>query len=148
MALLDFSVSVFRRRVGHFSQWRSLGFGAREVLIGGRTSSKLRDRFLADCRERVRRALPAELPALQLVRGRRLHQIQLELNVRTDGGRARFTGRVPVIVEPRPLGPTRTVDIAYHPLRPHEWFPLNERHSLRELANTVFAAINTAGDIS
>ncbi|PRP92193.1 ATP-dependent Clp protease ATP-binding subunit ClpE [Enhygromyxa salina] len=138
MAQLDFSVSVFQRQSNNFSQWWSLGFGAREVYVGGRTSSKLRDRFIAECRERVRRALPAELPALKLVRGRRLHHVQLDLSVRTDDARTRFARRVPVIVEPRPLGPTRTLDIAYHPMRPHEWFPLNERYSLQELANAVF----------
>jgi ATP-dependent Clp protease ATP-binding subunit ClpC len=138
MAVLDFSVTVFQRCVGNFSQWWSLGFGAREVCVSGRTSSKLRDQFLAECRERVRAALPAELPALQLVRGRRLHHVQLDLTVRSEDNRFRVAGRVPVVVEPRPLGPARTIEIAYHPMRPHEWFPLNERHSLQELATAVF----------
>lgn len=138
MAVLDFSVTVFERRVGNFSQWWSLGFGAHEVCVSGRTSSKLRDQFLGECRARVRKALPVELPALQLVRGRRLHHVQLDLTVRSEDSRVRFAGRVPVIVEPRPLGPQRTFEIAYHPMRPHEWFPLNERSSLQDLANTVF----------
>ena len=62
MAQLDFSISVFQRRVGNYSQWWSLGFGATPVFVAGRTSSKLRDRFVNDCRERVRQASPSELP--------------------------------------------------------------------------------------
>ncbi|PRQ07701.1 AAA family ATPase [Enhygromyxa salina] len=147
MAVLDFSVTVFQRSLGNFSQWWSLGFGAREVCVSGRASSKLRDQFLAECRERVRRALPAELPALQLVRGRRLHHVQLDLTVRSDDGRLRFTGRVPVIVEPRPLGLSAAIEIAYHPMRPHEWFPLNDRHTLQDLANTVFQRRWTAAGL-
>jgi ATP-dependent Clp protease ATP-binding subunit ClpC len=139
MTMLDVSVSVFQRRMGNFSRWWSLGFGDREVFVGGRTSSKLRDRFIADCRERVRSAIPAELPDLQLIRGRRLHYVQLDLAVRNIDGRVRFTGKVPLIVEPRPLGPDRILEIAYHPLRTHEWFPVGDgRHSLEELANAVF----------
>jgi ATP-dependent Clp protease ATP-binding subunit ClpC len=148
MTQLDFSVSVFQRRTGNFSQWYSLGFGASPVVVAGRTSSKLRDRFVNDCRERARQARPIELPSLQLVRGRRLHHVQLDLNVRSEEGRIRFAGRVPLIVEPRPLGRQRTLEIAYHPMRPSEWFPLDSSSrpgdradssaSIQELANTVF----------
>lgn len=139
MTIIDFSVSVFQRRTGTFSQWWSLGFGASPVVVAGRTSSKLRDRFVNDCRERARQASPSEIPSLQLVRGRRLHHVQLDLNVRHDDGRVRFTGRVPLIVEPRPLGPQRTLEIAYHPMRPSEWFPLDPVTPVQELANAVFA---------
>ncbi|HLT35825.1 MAG TPA: AAA family ATPase, partial [Enhygromyxa sp.] len=139
MTILDISVSVFQRRMNQFSRWWSIGFGDREVFVGGRTSSKLRDRFVADCRERVREATPARLPGLQLIRGRRLHYVHLDIAVRNQEGRVRFTGRVPLIVEPRPLGPDRTLQIAYHPLRTDEWFPLGDgRHTLEELANAVF----------
>ncbi|HVH98957.1 MAG TPA: AAA family ATPase [Enhygromyxa sp.] len=139
MSMLDVSVSVFQRRMGTFSRWWSLGFGGSEVFVGGRTSSKLRDRFVADCRERVRAATPADLPSLQLIRGRRLHYVQLDLAVRNHEGRVRFTGKVPLIIEPRPLGPDRSLQIAYHPLRTDEWFPLGDgRHTIEELANAVF----------
>jgi ATP-dependent Clp protease ATP-binding subunit ClpC len=138
MTQLDFSVSVFQRRTGNFSQWWSLGFGASPVVVAGRTSSKLRDRFVNDCRERARQARPGELPSLQLVRGRRLHHVQLDLNLRTEDGRVRFAGRIPLIVEPRPLGQSRTLEIAYHPMRPLEWFPLDSSSSVQELANAVF----------
>jgi ATP-dependent Clp protease ATP-binding subunit ClpC len=139
MTQLDFSVSVFQRRTGNFSQWWSLGFGGSPVVVAGRTSSKLRDRFVNDCRERARQAGPSEIPSLLLVRGRRLHHVQLDLNVRHEDGRVRFTGRVPLIVEPRPLGPQRTLEIAYHPMRPSEWFPLDPTTPVQELANAVFA---------
>lgn len=139
MTQIDFSVSVFQRRTGNFSQWWSLGFGASPVVVAGRTSSKLRDRFVNDCRERARQAGPSEIPSLQLVRGRRLHHVQLDLNVRHEDGRVRFTGRVPLIVEPRPLGAQRTLEIAYHPMRPSEWFPLDPITPVQELANAVFA---------
>ena len=90
MSTLDFSVSVFQRRMDNFSRWWSVGFGSPEVFVGGRTSSKLRDRFVAECRERARKATPAELPALQLVRGRRLHYAHVDLAIRNDAGRVRF----------------------------------------------------------
>ena len=138
MTSMDFSVSVFQRRTGHVSAWWSLGFGATPIVTAGRTSSKLRDRFVADCRERARTALPSELPALQLIRGRRLHHVQLDLTVRGDEGRIRFAGRIPLIIEPRPLGPDRSLTIAYHPMRAHEWFPVDDRVPLDELASTVF----------
>lgn len=138
MTQLDFSVSVFQRRMGNFSQWWSLGFGATPVVVSGRTSSKLRDHFVNNCRERARQASPGELPSLQLVRGRRLHHVQLDLSLRGEEGRVRFAGRVPLIVEPRPLGRSRALEIAYHPMRPHEWFPLDSSLSLHELADVVF----------
>jgi ATP-dependent Clp protease ATP-binding subunit ClpA/ATP-dependent Clp protease ATP-binding subunit ClpC len=138
MSAIDFSVSVFQRRAGQHSQWWSLGFGAVPVVVAGRTSSKLRDRFVDDCRERARAALPIEVPDLQLIRGRRLHHVHLDLSVRNDDGRTRFTGRVPLIVEPRPLGPDRVVEIAYHPLRQYEWFPIDQTNGLAELANLAF----------
>ncbi|MFO7564769.1 MAG: AAA family ATPase [Enhygromyxa sp.] len=149
MSMLDVSVSVFQRRINQFSRWWSIGFGSQEVFVGGRTSSKLRDRFIADCRARVREATPAELPDLQLIRGRRLHYVRLDLAVRNFEGRVRFTARVPVIVEPRPLGPDQSVTIAYHPLRTDEWFPLGDgRHSLEELANAVFQRFWSAAKLS
>ena len=139
MSTLDFSVSVFQRRMDNFSRWWSVGFGSPEVFVGGRTSSKLRDRFVAECRERARKATPAELPALQLVRGRRLHYAHVDLAIRNDAGRVRFTAKVPLIVEPRPIGPDRSVEIAYHPLRPDEWFPTGDgSHGLDEVASAAF----------
>jgi ATP-dependent Clp protease ATP-binding subunit ClpC len=147
MTQLDFSISVFQRRTGHFSQWWSLGFGSEPVIVSGRTSSKLREHFVNNCRQRVRAATPNELPSMQLVRGRRLHHIHLDLNLRSEDGRLRFTGNIPLVVEPRPLGRRRTYEIAYHPMRPSEWFPLDSASrpsgsdwsaSVQELANAVF----------
>lgn len=138
MALLDVSVSVFERKRAGVHQWWSLGFGEAVVHQTGRSVSKVRERFLADCRERVRRSTPEQIPALQLVRGRRLHHVQLELNIRHAEGRVRFAGSVPIIVEPRPLGPERSVTIAYHPLRPQDWFPLASHAALATQANAVF----------
>jgi ATP-dependent Clp protease ATP-binding subunit ClpC len=148
MTSLDFSVSVFQRRLDNYSRWWSVGFTDPEVFVAGRTSSKLRDRFLADCRERVRASTPAELPALQLVRGRRLHYAHVDLAIRGDEGRIRFTAKVPLIVEPRRLGPDTTLEIAYHPLRPGEWFPVgDESRSLDERAGSVFQRLWSAAKL-
>jgi len=139
MATHDVSVSVFQRRSNNFSRWWSLGFGGRELTIAGRASSKLLDRFVNDCRERYRQATPSELPSYQLIRGRRLQHVQVELSLRIDQGRVRFAGQVPLITEPRPLGPHRSLNIAYHPIRPHEWFPIGaDEHDLQGLASAVF----------
>ena len=139
MSAHDFYVSVFQRRINNFSRWWSLGFGEPELFVGGRTSSKLRDRFIAACRERASKTEPGELANLQLIRGRRLHHLHLDLSVRNQTERVRFTGKVPIIVEPRLIGPDRLVEIAYHPLRPDEWFPLGDgRHSIEDLATAVF----------
>ncbi|MFV8755312.1 AAA family ATPase [Nannocystaceae bacterium ST9] len=135
---MDFSVAVFQRRQGPNSEWWALGFGAPPPFVGGRTSSKLRDRFVGLCRDMVARTLPTGLAAMQLVRGRRLEKPMLDLSVRGDEGRERFAGRVPLVVEPRPLGPERVLRIAYHPLRQDEWFPIDEQRNLAEQANAYF----------
>lgn len=148
MATHDVSVALFQRRINNFSHWQSLGFGDRPVSIAGRTSSKLHDRFVNDCRERFRAATPAELPSFQLIRGRRLRHLHLDLSVRTDQGRLRFAGWVPLITEPRPLGPDRSLHIAYHPLRAQEWFPIGEHGArLGELANLVFQRLWSAAQL-
>jgi ATP-dependent Clp protease ATP-binding subunit ClpC len=138
MPQMDFSVAVFQRRQGPNSEWWAVGFGASMPYVGGRTSSKLRDRFVGLCRDVVNKTLPAGLAAMQLVRGRRLEKPMLDLSVRSDDGRERFAGRVPLIVEPRPLGPDRVLRIAYHPLRQDEWFPIDETRTLVEQANSYF----------
>ncbi|EDM76056.1 ClpA/B family protein [Plesiocystis pacifica SIR-1] len=137
---MDLSVSVFQRKVGNTSTWWSVGFGPHEIQHSGRNLTKLRDRFVSDCRERVKDTKPRALAELQLVRGRELALVQLDLTVRASAGKERFTGRVPLILEPRPVGPDRVLHIAYHPLRPREWFPYpaDERGRLPELAQVVF----------
>lgn len=144
---MDFSVAVFQRRQGPNSEWWALGFGAPPPFVVGRTSSKLRDRFVVACRDVVTRTPPVGLAAMQLVRGRRLEKPMLELSVRNDEGRERFAGRVPLIVEPRMLGPDRTLRIAYHPLRQAEWFPIDEDRSLAEQASSYFQAAWSAAKL-
>lgn len=135
---MDFSVAVFVRRQGPASEWWALGFGAAPPTASGRTSSKLRDRFVGLCREVVTATAPANLADLQLIRGRRLERVMLDLTIRHEGGRHRFAGRVSLVVEPRPLGPDRVLRIAYHPLRQHEWFPIDDRRTLAEQATIYF----------
>ncbi|NVB42885.1 ATP-dependent Clp protease ATP-binding subunit [Pseudenhygromyxa sp. WMMC2535] len=138
MAATDFSVTVFQRQVGTAGTWVSLGFGAAPIRVTGRTSTKLRERFVAACRERVRGCAAAELPELQLVRGRKLVRLAIDITLRRPEGRERFAGRVPLVLESRPLGPDRLLPIAYHPLRPNEWFPYLHEGKLGERAATFF----------
>ncbi len=147
MPQMDFSVAVFQRRIGPDSEWWALGFGPTPTTVSGRTSSKLRDRFVGLCREVVTRTLPSGLAAMQLVRGRRLERPMLDLSVRGDEGRERFAGRVPLVVEPRPLGPDRVLRIAYHPLRQAEWFPIDENRNLAEQANNYFQTVWSAAKL-
>lgn len=147
MAQMDFSVAVFQRRQGPNSEWWALGFGAAPPYVAGRTSSKLRDRFVGQCREVVGNTLPAGLAAMQLIRGRRLERPMLDLSVRGDEGRERFAKRIPLIIEPRPLGPDRVVRIAYHPLRQDEWFPLDESRPIAEQANAYFQRVWSAAKL-
>ncbi len=81
---------------------------------------------------------PGGLASLQLVRGRRLERPLVEVSVRNDEGRERFAKRIPLVIEPRPLGPDRVLRIAYHPLRQDEWFPVDEARPLADQASAFF----------
>lgn len=150
MEHLDFSVAVFQRRTNHHNSWWALGFAdaaGRPVSVAGRSASKLREQFVASCRESLRDRLPQQLPELQLIRGRRLLRIETTIAVRRGGRRHRFVGQLPIIVEPRPLGPNKTLRIAYHPLRQHEWFPLADPEQLSQLATAVFGRYWSAAEL-
>ncbi|GEM_PF-350183 len=138
MANLDFSVSVFQRNADREHTWEALHFGGQEISLDGRNTTKLRDRFIHMCREAIRQAAPAQLPDFQLVRGRRLARVRVELTVRCPEGRESFTGKLPLILEPRPIGPDRVMHIAYHPLRQQEWFPYKHEAELESRATAFF----------
>ncbi|MCA9685326.1 MAG: AAA family ATPase, partial [Myxococcales bacterium] len=144
---MDFSVSVFQRKLGTNNTWITLGFGAEQIQMTGSNIGKVRDRLIGVCREQVRHSKPADLPALQLIRGRKLVGLQLELGIRRGGMRERFAGTVPLILEPRPLGPDRVQRIAYHPLRPDEWFPYEFESELSKLATVALSAAWSAAGL-
>ena len=64
MAAMDFSVSVFQRKLGTNNTWITLGFGAEQIQMTGSNIGKVRDRLIGVCREQVRHSKPADLPAL------------------------------------------------------------------------------------
>lgn len=138
MSVQDFSVSVFQRTIERVSHWHALHFGRHSIQVAGRATTKLRDRFVRRCRDAVRESRPVDLADMQLVRGRKLVRVRVELTVRCAEGREPFSHKVPLILEPRPVGPDTILQIAYHPLRPNEWFPYELESELPALASREF----------
>src|SRR5262249_1349823 len=56
-----------------------------------------------------------------------------------DDKRRKVSGLCPIIVEPRFAGDGRTLDVAYHPARQSEWFPLPGASTLGDAAAAYFA---------
>lgn len=136
-------VALYQRRLGRGSlRWTSLGLGQRTVTATGASLPAVRRHFLDELTAAVADAGAAELPRFTLHPGARLVVVKAALDLRGRRGRRSVSGRFPVVIEPRPLGPDRALPLAYHPERPGDWFtaPLLDGADLDETALAARAA--------
>lgn len=110
------------------------------MTVTASSPAKARQRLMERVRKRVAKLYPRELERLEAVRGRRLHSVRLDLSMRGGRARSRFYGVVPIIVEPRTRGTAvpGPLLVAYHPLRPDQWFVHEDGRELAEEAKAFF----------
>ncbi len=137
---MEVRISVFSRTRGRSLQWATVGLGPLDARVTAASAGKARQRLMDGLRKRVAKLWPHELEPLEFVRGRRLAIVTLELSLRGKGGRRRFHGAVPLVVEPRTRGGAvpGTIDLVYHPLRPGAWFVHEAGRTLADEAKAFF----------
>ncbi|MCC6877514.1 MAG: AAA family ATPase [Sandaracinaceae bacterium] len=134
---MSFSISVYQRKREGLLEWTTLGLGARTVSRIGASPTRLQQQVADDLRKHLREMKPLELRAFELVRGRRLVRVRLELSL--AGSRERAAGIFPLVLEPRATGSRSTITIAYHPLRPSDWLVVPDEALLAEGARPALA---------
>ncbi|MBK6919536.1 MAG: ATP-dependent Clp protease ATP-binding subunit [Deltaproteobacteria bacterium] len=136
--LCDLRVTVFERRQGATLYWHTLGLGELDRFERGPSALKLQQRIVQHLRRAIAKLWPAQLEALEFVPGRTLHGVELDMLLGEP--RRRVRGRFSLVLEPRDRGGTDDAPlwIAYHPLRPHEWFPHAPERTLADEASSYF----------
>ncbi|WP_394846932.1 AAA family ATPase [Pendulispora brunnea] len=136
---LSFTVPVYRVRHGNLFDFVTLGLGAATQRRSGTNAQRVEELLIEQLRRVISEAAPRLLPSFELKRGTRLERVRISLNLRDKGRKRKASGLCPIIIEPRSLGPDRHVDIAYHPFRQGEWFPLRSSESLADQASVYFS---------
>lgn len=136
---MNFTLAVFRRREGTWARWTTIGLGEHTRSKSGYGASKLQQQLTAELRKLVETLPPDQLESFQMPRGVRLRFVRLELTMRSDGRKQKYSGLCPLILEPKWFGQARRAIIAYHPERPQEWFVFSpNKGTLRDQAIAFF----------
>ncbi len=137
---MEMRVTVFERKLSGSIAWHTLGLGELDRVDSGPSPLKLQQRLIDGLRTAIGKLWPEQLEPLELVPGRRLERIKLELTLGEP--KRRFRADVPLVLEERERGPVpdteRPLVIAYHPLRPDEWFPHADDRDLADEAAAYF----------
>jgi len=142
---MEVRVTIFERRAGGNLAWHTLGLGELARGEKGPSAVKLQQRLTDALRKAIAHKWPAELEGIELVSGRRLEHVTLELTTGTSNRRVR--GKFPIVLESRDRGPVPAGDsahggdplwFAYHPLRPGAWFVHATDRSLADEAVAFF----------
>jgi len=104
--------------------WYPLGLGAHGAPQRARHTSKVRQRTIEALRKVLGKLDPAELARLQVGLGLRLEKVHLQLKLRGTDGKNRVGGVFPLLVDPRAFTADGPLEIAYHPMRQDNWFPV------------------------
>ena len=135
------SLSVYELRRGRVCQLFPVCAGTFGWSVRSADPSKARQRLV----ERVRKELPKldrrHVARLFVPPGRVLERVRLELTLRSGAEQQRVAGLFPVVVEPRAAGPERVLRIAYHPLRPSDWFELRDELPLFEQVRRAYTRL-------
>jgi len=132
------TIPIYESRDGAVVEWIALGVGPHAASCSGAHPSKLEERLREQLRATIARLRPAELAAFQMARGTRLERVHVELTLRGAGDRRKVSGLVPLIVAPRWTSRAHRIEIAYHPRRQLEWFPVHDDVPIAELAAAYF----------
>ena len=136
---MEVRVTVFERKLAGALTWHTIGLGALDRIERGPNALKLQQRMITALGVGIAKLWPEQLEALELVPGRRLEKVTLELTL--GDARRRFRGDVPLVLEPRERGDVddeTPLWLAYHPLRPSEWFVHADGRTLADEATAYF----------
>jgi ATP-dependent Clp protease ATP-binding subunit ClpC len=135
---MSFSISIYQRKRDGQLEWTTLGLGPDNVTRVGQSPTKLQRHIADELRQRIRKMRPAEASRLELVRGRKLVRVRMEISLAAPGKRERASGVFPLVVEPRWVGSEQRITIAYHPLRQDDWLVLDDDAVLEDEARRFF----------
>ncbi|MGZ5970276.1 MAG: AAA family ATPase, partial [Polyangiales bacterium] len=135
---MNLTVAVYQRKREGVYHWTTLGLGPFTKERRGTNVAKLKEQILDDLRKAVEACPPRDLPFFDLKKGTHLRRMRLEISAQSEGKKRKITGPVPIVVEPRASGDGRTIQIAYHPERPAEWFVLDPLLGEESQVNAFF----------
>ncbi|HWB76188.1 MAG TPA: AAA family ATPase, partial [Nannocystaceae bacterium] len=137
---MEMRVTIFERKLSGSIIWQTLGLGELNRNEQGPSPLKLQQRLIDGLRRDMGKLFPEQVEALELVPGRKLQRVAVELTLGEP--KRRFRTEIPIVLEERERGPVPDVDdplwIAYHPLRPDEWFAHAPDRVLAEEATAYF----------
>jgi ATP-dependent Clp protease ATP-binding subunit ClpA/ATP-dependent Clp protease ATP-binding subunit ClpC len=135
----SFSVPVYQKRLGTAVELVTLGLGPSTQTAYGQGIPKAEENLRNALKSLAKAMRPAELARLDLKRGTRLERVPVDFNLK-DSRRRRVAGLCPLIIEPRQVGYSRTMEICYHPFHQDKWFPNHAYESLSTTAAAYFSA--------
>lgn len=138
---MNVTMPVYRRRVGGAVEMVAMGVGDRMRRARAKNAPRAKERLIDALRKWIADLETTELGALELARGTELRLVHLELGLRGHDGRRKVSGTFPIILEPRWRTDREQVRIAYHPLRPGEWFPASSKEPLPDRARRYFSHV-------
>ncbi len=128
---MNFTISVYQQKGAGDLVWTTLGLGDHNLARRGKSPTKIQRAIGDVLKKAIRKMRPADAARLELVRGRQLKRVHLDIAA-SDG---RASGRFPLVLEPRVCAPGKSLMLVYHPFRQDDFFVLPEEHRLEELAN-------------
>lgn len=134
---MNVTIPVYARREAEGVTMCTLGLGRHNLRRWGPSELRVERTILDELTRVTSQLSPKELARFRMLRGIRLEHVDLELSLRGHK-RRRITGELPIVVEPRWASEDTRLVIAFHPLRPSEWFPVSEGARLAEVATTFF----------
>ncbi len=139
--MIDWRLTIFERRRAGRLEWTTIGLGPLDRQQQGASVNKVQQRMIDALRNEFAKLWPAQLEPLEFVPGRKLERVTMEISI--EHGRRRVRLEIPLVLEPRGRGPADDdVDvplvIAFHPLRPDEWFVHDPERVLAEEAAAWF----------
>ena len=120
---MNVTVPIYQRRQGNWLGWSTIGLGPLNRSESGRNATKVQRALIDKLRAAIGETPPSELHWLEMQRGIKLERVRLELTLRSDQGKRKFTGNFPLILEPRWFDDEHQLTIVFHPDRQSEWFP-------------------------
>lgn len=134
----SFSIPVYQNRLGSTIELTTLGLGPSTQRASAQGLTRAEELLRNALHSAVGTSRPGMLRRFELKRGTRLERVRLEIALH-DKGKRRVSGLCPLIVEPRPMGKLRTMEICYHPAYQSLWFPITSRESIEAAATAYFA---------
>ena len=132
---MNFSIPVYEATYKNGDiVWRSFVCD-KEFAQRGRHASKIRTEFVKSIQRELADSKPGALRASQTTDNLKVRKVRLSF--RLENGES-VSGEYPLIIARRKTTYFNSVDIAYHPMRPHEWFVFAHGDDLSEAANQFF----------